>query len=68
MASLADVCGCITGPAGAVSGYLAFGSTMDYMYVELGVPFALTVEVYGGGREGKLKKGGWRYGALWHQH
>lgn len=26
---LGDICECTTGPAGAVSGYLAFGSSMD---------------------------------------
>ena len=30
-------CGCITGPGGAVSGYLAYGTSMDYMYGELKV-------------------------------
>eukprot|EP00955_Chlamydomonas_euryale_P042746 352421-Chlamydomonas_euryale.AAC.27 len=57
MDSVGAVCHCITGPAGAVSGYLAYGTTMDYMYVELGVPYALTIEVYGAGNEGKLKAG-----------
>jgi hypothetical protein len=26
---LGTICGCTAGPAGAVSGYLAFGSSMD---------------------------------------
>ncbi|EFJ41462.1 hypothetical protein VOLCADRAFT_98500 [Volvox carteri f. nagariensis] len=42
-----DVCRCQAGPAGAVSNYLAFGTGMDFMYTQLGVPYALTYEVYG---------------------
>ncbi|GIM03502.1 hypothetical protein Vretimale_8268 [Volvox reticuliferus] len=44
-----DVCRCQAGPAGAVSNYLAFGTGMDFMYTQLGVPYALTYEVYGHG-------------------
>jgi len=54
---MGDLCGCIAGPAGAVSGYLAFGTSMDYMYSQLHVPYPITIEVYGGGREGKLQQG-----------
>lgn len=42
-----DVCRCQVGPAGAVSNYLAYGTGMDFMYTQLGVPYALTYEVYG---------------------
>ncbi|GLI67422.1 hypothetical protein VaNZ11_011618 [Volvox africanus] len=47
-----DVCRCQAGPAGAVSNYLAFGTGMDFMYTQLGVPYALTYEVYGHGYGG----------------
>ncbi|KXZ54924.1 hypothetical protein GPECTOR_4g996 [Gonium pectorale] len=43
-----DVCRCMAGPAGAVSNYLAYGTGMDFMYTQLGVPYALTYEVFGG--------------------
>eukprot|EP00775_Hariotina_reticulata_P009641 gene9641-9801_t len=49
------VCECMVGPAGAVSGYLAFGTSMDYTYVHKKVPYPLTVEVFGGGDIGKLR-------------
>jgi hypothetical protein len=42
------------GAAGAVSGYLAFGSSMDYFYQELKTPYPITVEVYGSRHAGKL--------------
>ncbi|KAI8467492.1 MAG: hypothetical protein J3K34DRAFT_35836 [Monoraphidium minutum] len=29
VSKMGDICGCTTGPAGAVSGYLAYGSSMD---------------------------------------
>jgi hypothetical protein len=32
MRDLGRVCNCKAGPAGAVSGYLAYGTSMDYMY------------------------------------
>jgi hypothetical protein len=51
------LCDCKAGPAGAVSGYLAFGTSMDYLYVHKRVPYPLTVEVYGGGNVGKLAAG-----------
>ncbi len=57
MAQLGHACSCKAGPAGAVSGYLAFGTSMDYMYQVLKVPYALTVEVFGSNNEGKLGKG-----------
>lgn len=59
MDKVGRLCQCQVGPAGAVSGYLAFGTSMDYMYVHGKVPYPLTVEVYGGGEEGRLKPGGW---------
>ncbi len=43
------------GPAGAVSNYLAFGTGMDFMYTQLGVPYALTYEVYGSDEAGMLR-------------
>lgn len=54
----ASVCNCQAGPAGAVSDYLAFGTSMDYMYTQLGVPYALTLELYGAGNVGQLAGGG----------
>ena len=45
----------MAGPSGAVSNYLAFGTSMDWMYVRQGVKYPLTLEVYGGHGEGKLK-------------
>eukprot|EP00798_Chlamydomonas_sp_ICE-L_P011012 gene11012-18976_t len=53
---MGTLCKCTAGPAGAVSGYLAFGTGMDYMYKELKVPYALTVEV-GGANYGLLRPG-----------
>ncbi|KAG2435855.1 hypothetical protein HXX76_007050 [Chlamydomonas incerta] len=49
-----DVCRCQAGPAGAVSNYLAYGTGMDFMYTQLGVPYALTYEVYGSDNAGLL--------------
>lgn len=40
-----------------MSGYLAYGSSMDYLYVHKRVPYPLTVEVYGGDNMGKLTAG-----------
>jgi hypothetical protein len=57
VATVGRVCNCKVGPAGAVSGYLAFGSSMDFLYVAKRVPYPLTVEVYGGGGYGKLQPG-----------
>ncbi|KAF8060049.1 Carboxypeptidase B [Scenedesmus sp. PABB004] len=57
MAKVGRLCGCRAGPAGAVSGYLAFGSSMDYVYAHHAVPYPLTVEVFGGGGEGLLAPG-----------
>ncbi len=62
-----DVCSCQAGPAGAASNYLAFGTGMDFMYTQLGVPYSLTYEVYGranpfgGGEPGRIPPGrvGW---------
>ena len=54
---MSGLCDCMAGPAGAVSNYLAFGTSMDYMYVRLGVQYPLTIEVYGGHEEGKLRGG-----------
>lgn len=66
-----DVCRCQAGPAGAVSNYLAYGTGMDFMYTQLGVPYALTYEVYGsdnagllGGERARGARGG-AYGVLW---
>jgi len=47
-------CGCVNGAAGEVSGYLAFGSSMDYFYQELKTPYPITVEVFGPSGTGKL--------------
>uniref|UniRef100_A0A383WP64 Peptidase M14 domain-containing protein n=1 Tax=Tetradesmus obliquus TaxID=3088 RepID=A0A383WP64_TETOB len=57
VATVGRICNCKVGPAGAVSGYLAFGSSMDFLYVAKRVPYPLTVEVYGGGGFGKLQPG-----------
>lgn len=57
VSEIGRLCNCKAGPAGAVSGYLAFGSSMDYVYVHKKVPYPLTVEVYGGGDVGKLQPG-----------
>eukprot|EP00882_Tetradesmus_deserticola_P034036 GHRQ01038933.1.p1 GENE.GHRQ01038933.1~~GHRQ01038933.1.p1 ORF type:complete len:160 (+),score=47.11 GHRQ01038933.1:312-791(+) len=65
VATVGRVCGCKVGPAGAVSGYLAFGSSMDYLYVARRVPYPLTVEVYGGGGVGKLQPGEGLGGGRW---
>ncbi|KAG2498170.1 hypothetical protein HYH03_003926 [Edaphochlamys debaryana] len=51
------ICNCQAGPAGAVSNYLAYGTGMDFMYTQLGVPYALTYEVYGGDGAGLLRNG-----------
>ncbi|KAK9810511.1 hypothetical protein WJX72_012011 [[Myrmecia] bisecta] len=51
-------CQCMHGSGGEVAGYLAFGTSMDYMYSELFVPYPLTVEVYGPDGLGTLEKGG----------
>jgi hypothetical protein len=50
MRELGRVCNCKAGPAGAVSGYLAYGTSMDYMY-QVGSP-----EGQGGARSALL---GW---------
>lgn len=44
----ASYCGCPFDGAGKIGGYVVFGSSMDYLYARVGVPFALTFEVYGG--------------------
>lgn len=59
MSTIGTMCNCKAGPAGSVSGYLAFGSSMDFAYTQARVPYPLTVEVYGGGDFGKLRPGGW---------
>eukprot|EP00793_Prasinoderma_coloniale_P000198 PRCOL_00005708-RA len=46
-------CRCKAGAAGAVSGYLAFGTSMDYMFTEMRVPYPITVEVFGDHNEGR---------------
>ena len=56
---MGNMCQCTTGPSGAVSGYLAYGTSMDYMYHAVHVPYPLTIEIFGGGGEGLLKPGGW---------
>jgi hypothetical protein len=55
VAKVGRLCNCKAGPAGAVSGYLAFGTSMDYLYVHKRVPYPLTVEVYGGDNIGELR-------------
>jgi hypothetical protein len=57
VAKVGRLCNCKAGPAGAVSGYLAYGTSMDYLYVHKRVPYPLTVEVYGGDNIGKLAPG-----------
>eukprot|EP00884_Botryococcus_braunii_P007354 jgi/Botrbrau1/1661/Bobra.116_2s0005.1 len=51
-------CECMNGAAGKVAGYLAFGSSMDYMYVKEHVPYSLTFEVFGPDGLGKIARGG----------
>ena len=46
-------CGCTRGPGGAASSYLAFGTSMDWMWQQLGVRYSLTFELYGTNKEGK---------------
>lgn len=64
MDKAAAVCNCQAGPAGSVSNYLAFGTGMDFMYTQLGVPYAITLEVFGGGGVGQLYAGATRCVAL----
>ena len=58
LGKLNTYCQCMHGAAGAVAGYLAFGSSMDYMYSRLHVRYPLTFEVYGPDGLGKTAKGG----------
>jgi len=51
-------CKCMNGPAGKVAGYLALGSSMDYMYDMAHVTYPLTVEVYGPNGLGTFAAGG----------
>jgi len=51
-------CRCMNGPAGLVSGYLALGSGMDYMYAMENVTYPLTLEVYGPRGLGTYAAGG----------
>lgn len=51
-------CQCMHGAGGIVAGYLAYGTSMDYMYERLHVPYPLTIEVYGPKGLGKLSTGG----------
>ena len=46
-------CECVVGAAGQVSGYLAYGTSMDYLYQELKTPYPLTFELWGENGEGK---------------
>ena len=50
-----QLCGCQVGPAGAVSGYLAHGTSMDYLYHRLQTAYPITLEIYG--PEGRLGGG-----------
>ena len=38
---------------GVVSGYLAYGTSVDYLHEEMGVPLTLTFEVFGSDNEGR---------------
>ncbi|KAK9841020.1 hypothetical protein WJX81_006161 [Elliptochloris bilobata] len=58
LGKLNTYCQCMHGAAGAVAGYLAYGSSMDYMYTRLQVRYPLTFEVYGPDGLGKTAKGG----------
>ncbi|KAK9805763.1 hypothetical protein WJX73_006850 [Symbiochloris irregularis] len=51
-------CECMSGPAGKVAGYLAYGTSMDYLFNDLNVQYPLTFEIYGPDGLGKLAKGG----------
>uniref|UniRef100_A0A7S0WFA8 Peptidase M14 domain-containing protein n=1 Tax=Chlamydomonas leiostraca TaxID=1034604 RepID=A0A7S0WFA8_9CHLO len=57
VSTMGRLCNCQAGPAGAVSSYLAFGTSMDWFWTQLGTPYPLTLELYGSGSEGKLKAG-----------
>jgi hypothetical protein len=58
MARIGGLCRCRAGPGGAASGYLAFGTGMDFMYAQAGVKYSLTMEVFGANQEGMLRPGG----------
>lgn len=57
VSTMGKLCNCQAGPAGAVSSYLAFGTSMDWLWTQLGTPYPLTLELYGSGSEGKLPVG-----------
>lgn len=42
-----STCRCTFGGGGEIGGYLAYGTSMDYMYAEMGINVSLTFEVYG---------------------
>jgi hypothetical protein len=54
-------CQCTRGAGGSASNYLAFGTSMDWMWEELRVNYSLTFELYGGNMEGK-RGVDWRLG------
>ncbi|GAB5367202.1 hypothetical protein AAMO2058_001209400 [Amorphochlora amoebiformis] len=41
-------CNCETGGAGEVSGYLAYGTSQDYLFDTLHVPYSIVIEVFDG--------------------
>lgn len=59
MSSLSKQCGCNTGPGGKTATYLAFGTSMDYFFEELKVPYSLTFEVYGRSGDGLQAQSSW---------
>ena len=48
-------CECVHGAGGEVSGYLAKGTSMDWMYGEAETPYPLTFELWGEHGEGKQR-------------
>lgn len=59
MSSLSGQCVCNAGPGGKTATYLAFGTSMDYFFKELKVPYSLTFEVYGRSGDGLKPQHGW---------
>ena len=49
-------CECVHGAGGEVSGYLAKGTSMDWMYGEAETPYPLTFELWGEHGEGKQRR------------
>eukprot|EP00232_Nephroselmis_pyriformis_P015598 CAMPEP_0182897172 /NCGR_PEP_ID=MMETSP0034_2-20130328/26728_1 /TAXON_ID=156128 /ORGANISM="Nephroselmis pyriformis, Strain CCMP717" /LENGTH=348 /DNA_ID=CAMNT_0025031075 /DNA_START=162 /DNA_END=1204 /DNA_ORIENTATION=+ len=50
---LDNYCDCLWGPGGQASNYVACGTGVDYVGIELETPYSLTFEVYGWDNEGR---------------